>query len=222
MAWKNVFITTMVARRVRLLAFFIVVGWTFNSAFAQDKTSVKVHFLYGSKPRAEFKETERKWFGGMMGGHVGIEIDSALIVSFSKDGKYHVISNNKNPHGKYMLHTPHMFWQVLGSQENDVKKLSIEIPVSSDQYAILDSISEVYLKAAPYDYAFLGMRCAAATYEMLAQADVLKQWKQGKTWRKMFYPRKLRKRLLELAEQNDWKTVREAGTDRRKWEKDVR
>jgi hypothetical protein len=191
-----------------------------DGLFAQDSTTIQVHFLYGSKPRSEYKKQERKWFGGTLGGHVGIEIDSALIVNFVPQGKYHVIGNGKNPHGKYMLHTPHMFWQILGNQEADVKKLSIEIPVSAAQRVILDSLSQAYLASTPYDYAFLGMRCGAATYDMLAQADILKEWSHGKTWRKIFYPRKLRKRLLELALENGWNTSREAGTERRKWEKD--
>lgn len=188
---------------------------------AQDSTTIKVHFLYGSKPHPDYKKEERKWFGGKLGGHVGIEIDSALIINFVPQGKYHIIGNGKNPHGKYMLHTPHMFWQILGNQEADVKKLSIEIPVSAWQRGILDSLSQAYLNATPYDYAFLGMRCGAATYEMLAQADLLKEWKQGKTWRKIFYPRKLRKRLLKLAQVHGWNMIREEGTDRRIWEKDV-
>ncbi|MEM0995912.1 MAG: hypothetical protein AAGN35_02485 [Bacteroidota bacterium] len=188
---------------------------------AQDHTHIQVHFLYGSTPRKAYKDTERKWFGGRLGGHVGVELDSGRIVNFVPKGSYHVFARKKDLHGRWMVHAPRMFWQVLGNQAEDVKKTTITIPVTPSQWQAMDSLTKCYLDTTPYDYAFLGMRCAAATYDLLATGEVLPAWSYGKTWRKMFYPRKLRKRLLLLAREQGWPIRRDAGTERRKWERDV-
>jgi len=67
-----------------------------------------------------------------------------------------------------------------------------------------------------------GMRCAASTYEILAQIGLLPQYSHFKTYMKIFYPRRLRKRLLAKAEQNNWTITRYEGTPKRKWERDVK
>jgi hypothetical protein len=70
----------MLIRRVGLLL-LIIINLP-NSITAQDSTAIKIHFLYGSKPAKEYKDVEQKWFGGMYGGHAGIEIDSNQILNF--------------------------------------------------------------------------------------------------------------------------------------------
>ena len=50
--------------------------------FAQDSTMLKVHFLYGSKPKKAFKHMQKKWFGGLIGGHAGIECGDGKILHF--------------------------------------------------------------------------------------------------------------------------------------------
>lgn len=64
------------------------------------------------------------------------------------------------------------------------------------------------------------MRCGSSTYEILAQLGILKSYSHKKTVRKIFYPRKLRKRLFKKAKKNNWTVSREEGIDTRKWEKD--
>jgi hypothetical protein len=49
---------------------------------AQDSVYLKVHFLYGSKPKKRYQDSEPKWFGGILGGHVGIEGDTNEVVIF--------------------------------------------------------------------------------------------------------------------------------------------
>jgi len=100
-----------------------------------------------------------------------------------------------------------------------VKKASVIIPISFKQKEKLDSIVIAYSKETPYDYAFWGMRCASATYDILAQIDIVKEYSYRKTFRKIFYPKKLRKMLFKLAKKNKWLITREEGTHRRKWEK---
>jgi hypothetical protein len=192
----------------------------FLSASANDSLYIKVHFLYGSKPKREFKEIEKKWFGGKLGGHVGIEIDSNKIVDFVPHGDFHYIEHKDNFNSKFAIHNIESFWEIFGGSTESVKKLSILIPITLSQKLKLDSIANVYTLNQPYDYAFIGMRCGAASYDLLSQIGILTKYSHRKTYLKIFYPKKIRKRLLKKAQQNNWTTYRQEGTPRRKWEKD--
>lgn len=186
---------------------------------SQDSTSIKVLFLYGSKPKKEFKDEEYKWFGGRLGGHVGICTDSNTVVSILPYGKFHVFGSKRKIHSKFVNTTQQEFWSILGHVDS-VKKLIVEIPVSYKQKTKLDSLHTTYLQKPPYDYAFFGMRCGAATYEILAQLKLLKRYSRSKVSMKIFYPKKLRRRILKKAEQKNWTLKRQEGSTKRKWEKD--
>ena len=54
----------------------------FFLSYSQDGIFLKVHFLYGSKPLKRDKNTEQKWFGGILGGHVGIEVKEDKVLNF--------------------------------------------------------------------------------------------------------------------------------------------
>jgi len=189
-------------------------------AYAQDTIFLKVHFLYGSKPLKKYKDTERKWFGGVLGGHVGIEGDSGKIVSFMRRGKFHLFSEKNHKHSAYMVHSVDKFNAIFGTNPDSVKKAIVYIPVTRQQKQKFDSISTAYLRETPYDYAFMGMRCGAAAYDILGQLGVLPDYGDEKIFRKIFYPKKLRKRLLKKAGENGWTIMRQDGSGRRKWEKD--
>jgi hypothetical protein len=73
--------------------------------YAQDTAYLKVHFLYGSKPLKKFRDTEQKWFGGILGGHVGIEGDSDRIVNFLPSGKFHWFAKKNELHSTYAIHS---------------------------------------------------------------------------------------------------------------------
>jgi len=191
-----------------------------SQVYSQDTTWLKVHFLYGSKPLKKYKDTERKWFGGILGGHVGIESDSDKIVNFLKRGKLHWFAKKKERHSRYAIHSVKQFYSLFRSNPDSVKKAIIYIPVTSQQKKQFDSITTAYLQQTPYDYAFWGMRCGAAAYDILGQLNILPQYCYRKTYRKIFYPKKLRKRLLKKAAKNGWLIVRQEGSTRRKWEKD--
>ena len=191
-----------------------------NLSFSQDTTFLKVHFLYGSKPAKEYRKSEKKWFGGIMGGHVGIEADTGKVVSFMHNGKFHVFERKNNRHSRYQVDSPDKFYSILGSPADSVKKATVYIPVILHQKEKFDSITGSYLEQTPYDYAFFGMRCSAAASEILGQLNILPQYGHARTYRKTFYPKKLRKRLLLLASENNWNVDREKGTARRKWERD--
>lgn len=187
--------------------------------FAQDSLLLKVHFLYGSKPRNEFKSTETKWFGGKWGGHVGIELDSNQIVNFLPRGKFHWVEKPGNKHSVFAIHSYENFYNILGTVE-PAKNTIFYIPISRSQKQQFDSITASYLNHTPYDYALIGMRCGAAAYDILSQLGIVKGLSRRATSMKIFYPKKLRKRLLNKARINGWKFTQEKGSETRKWEMD--
>jgi len=189
-------------------------------SYSQDTTYLKVHFLYGSKPLKKYKDTEQKWFGGVLGGHVGIEGDSDRVVNFLPSGKFHWFAKRNDKHGTYAVHSVDNFYAILGGNTHSVKKAIVYIPVTRQLKQKFDSITTAYLKQTPYDYALVGMRCGGATYDILGQLNILTAYSYSKTYKKIFYPKKLRKRLFAKARENGWTIVRQNGSGKRKWEKD--
>ena len=94
------------------------------------------------------------------------------------------------------------------------------VPVTAEQKLKFDSIIEAYMAETPYDYAFIGMRCGSAAYEVLGQLGVVKQYGYRRTYWKIFYPRRLRRALYRKAEENHWTIERHDGSVTRRWEKD--
>ncbi len=187
--------------------------------FAQDSIFIKVHFLYGSTPKKAFKDSERTWFGGKLGGHVGIEVDSNYIIDFVPSGSFHKFASKDDFHSSFVIHTEQNFWSIFGGKPQDMKKATFVIPISKAQKLELDSIAKAYTADTPYDYAFFGMRCGAAAYDVLSQLEILPRYSIPRTYRKIFYPKKLRKRLFKKAKANGWKVYQQEGTEKRNWEK---
>jgi hypothetical protein len=201
------------------LYLFLIFSLYFNCLLSQDSTYLKVHFLYGSKPLKAYKN-EPKWFGGILGGHVGLESDAGKILNFLPVRKFHIFPKRKNKHGAYALYSSVQFYGYFGGNPDSVKKATVFVPISKQQKIQFDSISKAYLERTPYDYALFGFRCGAASYEILGQLGILPKYSLNKTLRTIIYPRKLRKRLLKKAVENGWTIVRKEGSVRRKWEKD--
>ena len=103
---------------------------------------------------------------------------------------------------------------------DSVKTVTVDVPITRQQKQRFDSISSVYLKQTPYDYAFLGMRCSAAAYDVLAQLGMMTRYGHVRTYLTIFYPKKLRKRLLKKAKENGWRVEHTIGSLKRKWETD--
>jgi hypothetical protein len=192
--------------------------------YSQDSgLYIKVHFLYGSKPLKAFKKTEPRWFGGILGGHAGIEGTENQVLSFIPHGKFHLVARRSARHSRYIVDSLHAFYSRLGGQHPDsAKKVIIVIPVSVRQKRMFDSIAAVYLKATPYDYALIGMRCGAATYEILAQLGIVNPLPLVKNIVAVPYPKKLRRQLLKKAKENGWTIIRKKGSSKRKWETDYK
>jgi hypothetical protein len=202
--------------------FFLIVASTLASQtlIAQNTSTLKIHFLYGSKPKKNCQHFQPKWFGGLLGGHAGIEVGNEKILHFLPNGKFHYVAQ-KNSHSKYVYNSYRSFYEVLGGDIDSNKAAIVSIPISAAQKKTYDSLVSRYLANAPYDYAFVGYRCGSATYEALAQLHILKAMGFNATKFRVFYPRKLRKKILKKAKENGWLIERREGCASRIWEKDV-
>ena len=189
-------------------------------AHSQPATYLKVHFLFGSKPKREYRDTERKWFGGVLGGHCGIEGDSGEIVSFFRGAEVHMVARKNNKQSRYVSHSYDRFYSMFGGPAESKKRAVVYVPVTVDQKQKFDSIINAYRQETPYDYAFIGMRCGSAAYEVLGQLDILPAYGYRRTYWKIFYPRRLRRPLYSKAKEYNWTVERYEGSTRRKWEKD--
>lgn len=187
---------------------------------AADSLFIRVHFLHGSKPKRKYRFEEDFWFGGMLGGHAGVEYKPNRILNFQPKCRFHLFSKRRIINSKFTEHDTVSFYGILGGNPDSNKRTVISIPITRQQKNALDSIAVAYEAKCPYDYAFFGMRCGAAAYDVLAQAGVLKKYRFGKTWRKIFYPRRLRRLLEKQAFSKGYIISRQPGTLRRKWEKD--
>ena len=190
-----------------------------HSVFSQADTNrfIKIHFLYGSKPAKGFKKKELKFVGGLHGGHVSIETEDSVDIGFSPKGATHIFSHRRNKGG--------YFDKKINKKGHPVyplgyKLTTIIIPVTKEQLKKLNEIQNAYLAKPPYDYAFFGMRCASATQDILSQTGIVKHRRISKNVRTTFYPKKLRRRLIKLAEEKGYKIERQEGRITRKWEKD--
>jgi hypothetical protein len=198
---------------MRKIIFFAAFVFFSNPLFPQQ--TITVHFLYGSKPAKGNKNAEAKWFGGKKGGHLTIETGDSII-GFQPDGKCHVFGKNKNANG-YFSNEQKQNWV---RDTATLKYTSIIIPLDEDNYLKVKSILNNYLKKSPYDYAFLGMRCAAATYDILEETGIVKRRSRVGKWIPFFYPQLLRRRLLKIANANNYAVVKTKGRSSRSWEKE--
>ena len=191
------------------LSLYIILLLSTLTKAADSTQYIKVHFMYGSKPLKKYKSTERHWFGGIKGGHVSIEIDSQVI-GFVPSGRVHIFSHRYNRNSAFSV-------EGIESWKADtisIKYTSVLIPLNIVQYEKLKTILYKYADSTPYDYAFFGMRCAAASCEVLSQIGI---YRKDNIYNN-FYPQLFRRRLIKLANAKKWKVVRHDGRSSRKWE----
>ncbi len=191
-----------------------------HHAKAGDTLFLKVHFLYGSKPAKHFKNTEEKWFGGIHGGHVGLELDSGGILNFLPEGSFHFFPKKHSKHSQFAIHVAGGFYSIFGNEADSAQKAIVYIPITVAQKKIFDSLYNSYLANTPYDYAALGMRCGSAAYEILGQMGIVKKFGFYRTCRKIFYPQKIRKRIFKSARIKHWKIIKTDGSGQRICERD--
>jgi hypothetical protein len=84
----------------------------------------------------------------------------------------------------------------------------------------LEDLFETYSKKSPYDYAVFGMRCAAASYDLLSEIGLFRKISMKNNILTNFYPKLLRKRILKWAKKNNYPVQHHEGRSTRVWEKD--
>jgi hypothetical protein len=203
---------------IRHIVIFTLLTFQFGFLSAQTDTNkyfIQVHFLYGSKPARGYKKTESRYFGGIHGGHVTIQVDS-MDYGFEPAYGFHVFAHRKRFKSDYVDK------QLSGPQRYPAgsKAATFIIPITKAQNDSIRKIIASYCVNTPYDYAFFGMRCAASASDILAQIGLQKKRSRFMTVTKVFYPKKLRKRLFRLAKKNRYKVIMQEGRSSRKWEKD--
>ena len=189
-----------------------LITFLYAPAFLSAQELIKIHFLYGSKPAKGYKDSESKAFGGIKGGHVNIEA-RGRVLDFMP-GKCPLFPDNKNPTGGYHINNS-VYWDTSSN-----KWMTIEVPLNDSQLQMLQNLMDSFSNETPYDYAVFGMRCAAASYDVLSEIGLMKELPNGKNVTKNFYPKLLRKRMLKWARKNNYRVIYHEGNERRKWEKD--
>ena len=198
------------------LSLFLSFLFSFSSALAEDTLVLKVHFIYGSKPKKEFKHTEHKIFGGIHGGHVYMETNNKIVSFGTNNGTWHIFPHKSKTAGKYRV-DKNLNWH------NDTAKqqlTTVYIPITAQQYIDFKIAEKKYYECTPYDYAFIGMRCAAGGYDMLMKAGICKKKKRFGIITTNFYPKRLRVKLLHRAQKEKWLVTKIEGRNTRIWERD--
>lgn len=204
-----------------------------GNAFSAPRDSVRVLIIYGSKPAKGHKE-QYKWFGGKPGGHVALDLGHDRVLSFAPT-KYHPIchifarSKAKNFRSRFRYESVERFWQTFNYTGDhylvdSLKRMVVTIPINARQRRTLDSLAAAYTRQTPYDYAVLGMRCASATYDILARADCFADPYKHHLWWHILLPRDLRYELQKEALRDhpgmDWRVYKRDGSRTRKWDRD--
>ncbi len=183
---------------------------------ASDTLYFKLHFVYGSKPKRAFKQTEHKIFGGIHGGHVYTEANGKIISFGPNNGQWHIFQHKKKIVGKYRI-DKNLKWH---GDTSKIKIKTVLIPITQAQAQCYKIITDSFLVNPPYDYAFFGMRCAAAAYDVTALIGVSKHKKRSWIIRRNFYPQRLRIKILKRAKQEGWQVITQEGRTTRIWERD--
>lgn len=173
-----------------------------------------VEVIYGSKP---ISKDESHWFGGKLGGHIGLKIGNDSVMHFVPGGKVAATNINSDT-GRYLISSTAQFYRTFYC--DTTKTCRIFIPISSAQKHQLLSDVKPFIEKGPYPYALFGMRCAAACYHLLSLANVTKDLSRSKMTWKFIYPRKLRKYLFKEAKAKGWVIQGTPGSTKRKWDHD--
>lgn len=192
----------------------ILLSASISSVFGQQYAdTIRLNFLYGSVPAKGYSASEPKLFGGLKGGHVNIEVNGRVL-DFKPGNPCAIIPNNSKPGGGFHL-ADRIYWDTATT-----KWMTIRIPVTQEQVEKLDSLFTDYASQTPYDYAVFGMRCAAASYDVLSEIGIVKKLSYKNNIIANFYPKLLRKRMLKWAKENNYSVTFHEGRTSRKWESD--
>jgi len=194
--------------------YFIISRASYAHQFFSDE--IIVHFIHGSYPRKNC-EDQRKRVGGLLGGHVEIEIEDTVFgFEFDDEKSIHIFSRKDEAsfNAKFTIKTKD-FWRKETKHD---KLTSFVIPLEKAKKEKLAQSFRDRYKSIPYDYSFLGMRCTSSTYEDLSELQILPRRNRIHYIIAAFYPRILRKKMVLWANYNGLKIIKKKGIDCRVWE----
>ena len=217
-----------------------------HSAPAPDQDppvyTIRVLCLYGSIPAKGWMGREPMYGPNTLinrttklhGGHVGVEYAVGKVLSFqplkytgiAASGHLITSTDKKNFNSCFRIYSETRMWNVLGNYYDNIdslRRVVFVIPVTAAQKKTLDSLALQYTRQTPYDYAFMGMRCASATYDVLQTAGIVPEFKH-ELWYNVFTTREFRYLLYQEYLRNKdkgWQLHTCKGSVSRKWEKDV-
>jgi hypothetical protein len=184
-----------------------------NLQFVEN--TLVIHFIYGSKPKREFKNVEEKISGGLLGGHIFIQCGEYFYGFESINRKKIHLFHQKKFNSIYTKE--HI--STWPKNHNHEKMMSIGLPVDPGTFNRMTATVEGYHSKTPYDYAVFGMRCASSTYRLLCDAGFFPAASNFRSMILIPYPAVLRKKVRRIAELNNYKIKTQPGSTRRIWEK---
>lgn len=183
-----------------------------TDATALQDTAI-IHFIHGSIAQ-ENCIYSRKRLGGLLGGHVEIELAGRVYGFRLAQLPVHIVVDNRHFNSKYEVNSKEA-WLKRTEYE---KMTSVYLPISKKQHDKLQAILTDYLAKSPYDYAFFGTRCATSTAEVLSQSGIICPLSDGQNYIAFLSPHPLRQTLLALAKERHFVVTRKKGVDCRYWE----
>lgn len=196
------------------IALMLIFYGTSNISYASGKQEfLIVHILHGSKPKAP---NQSRTIGGMLGGHVVMQIDSFLYGFNFRGRRIHIFpKKGKRNEGIYEKQAA----SDLRFYSN-YKITSIYIPISADQKKqVLEDLEKSVIKS-PHDYAFFGMRCASTTYLYLSKVGFFPKSNYFISIIRAFHPKALKNNMLKRVSKKNITVITKPGSPNRKWEGD--
>src|SRR3989339_1896211 len=179
-----------------------------EQVFSKESHVLKVFFRYGSVPARGYEDPDYEEVGGLLGGHVSLGLDSTEI-GFTNREREHLISN-VNKINSVFYRKPIREFEEKSSGK---KYVTFVIPISDDQYYKLLNLLQNYIEHTPYDYAFFGMRCTSATYEVLSHIGLFPEKSRTRNIQENFYPELLRRKMFRLAREKKLPTIFQEGRE---------
>lgn len=176
---------------------------------------ILVHFVHGSIPLKDCSD-QRIRVGGRWGGHVEVQVDDQIFgFKYNKSDIHWTPRRRPGGFNSEFTAIPLHEWKK-GTQLDKVT--SFRIPVHQEAKGEIKDIYQQYHQALPYDYAFFGMRCTSSVYEVLAQIGVFPSKSRLACIVNNFYPRQLRERMIQWAENNELEILKKDGINCRIWD----
>lgn len=176
-----------------------------------ENSHITIRIYHGSqrkwKSRKDFKEV-----GGMMGGHVAIQVENFVYGFFYRDlKKLHIFPNNKNKNCEFQKQSLEEWAEIV----KEKKETTIKIPVTSKEKQFLLDYYTANLASPSCDYSFFGERCASNCYHLLKQLGKISG---GSYFLNAFWPGQLIRKLKRESKKRGYQVNVKLGNSNRIWQ----